>query len=157
MPSVRTLINTCRVNIIFFKYLFIYSWETHRERENGWKRERGRDTGKGRSRLHAGCPMWDSIPGLQDHTPGQRQALNHWATQGSPRVNIIILSHLSTSCWMSYWRLRTQNYVKVFKAKYDSFGLPKLSFPLFLTIYILWSRKCFLSEILTCYTLMRKL
>ena len=30
-------------------------------------RERGRDTGRGRSRLHAGSPMWDSILGLQDH------------------------------------------------------------------------------------------
>ena len=32
--------------------------------------ERSRDTGRGRSRLHAGSPMWDSIPGLQDHTLG---------------------------------------------------------------------------------------
>ena len=39
-------------------YLFIH--ERHRER--------GRDTGRGRSRLPAGSPMWDSIPGLQDHT-----------------------------------------------------------------------------------------
>ena len=45
---------------------FIYSRETHRERE----REKGRDTGRGRSRLHAGSPMWDSVPGLQDHAPG---------------------------------------------------------------------------------------
>ena len=29
-------------------------------------RERGRDTGGGSSRLHAGSLMWDSIPGLQD-------------------------------------------------------------------------------------------
>ena len=36
-------------------------------------REKGRDTGRGRSRLHAGSPMWDSILGLQDHTLGQRQ------------------------------------------------------------------------------------
>ena len=27
------------------------------------ERQRGRDTGWGRSRLHAGSPMWDSIPG----------------------------------------------------------------------------------------------
>ena len=27
------------------------------------QRERGRDTGGGRSRLYAGSPMWDSIPG----------------------------------------------------------------------------------------------
>ena len=46
----------------FFKILFIYSWET--------QRGRGRDTGRRRSRLHIGSPMWDSILGLQDHTPG---------------------------------------------------------------------------------------
>ena len=45
--------------------------------------ERGRDTGRGRSRLHAGSPMWDSIRGLKDHTLGQRQVLNRWATQVS--------------------------------------------------------------------------
>ena len=27
--------------------------------------------------------MWDSILGLQDHALGQRQMLNHWATQAS--------------------------------------------------------------------------
>ena len=37
----------------FFKILFIYSWKTHTER--------GRDTGRGRSRLHARSWMWDSI------------------------------------------------------------------------------------------------
>ncbi|KAM8958967.1 putative transmembrane protein ZNF593OS isoform 2-T2 [Lycaon pictus] len=29
--------------------------------------------------------MWDSIPGLQDHALGQRQALNYRATQGFPK------------------------------------------------------------------------
>ena len=41
------------------------------------ERERGRDTGGGRSRLYAGSPTQDSIPGLQDRALGQRQALNH--------------------------------------------------------------------------------
>ena len=50
------------------------------------ERERGRDTGRGRSRLHAGSPTWDSIPGLQDCIPGQRQAPNRCATQGSRRL-----------------------------------------------------------------------
>ena len=52
--------------LLFFLrfYLFI-----HRHT----KRERSRDTGRGRSRLHAGSLMWDSIPGLQDHTPDCRQ------------------------------------------------------------------------------------
>ncbi|CAD7692155.1 unnamed protein product [Nyctereutes procyonoides] len=31
-------------------------------------------------------PTWDSIPGLQDHALGQRQAPNRCATQGSPFV-----------------------------------------------------------------------
>ena len=48
-------------------------------------RETETDTGRGRSRLHAGSLTWDSIPELQDHTLGRRQALNCWATQGSPR------------------------------------------------------------------------
>ena len=29
--------------------------------------ERGRDTGRGRSRLHPGSRTWDLILGLQDH------------------------------------------------------------------------------------------
>ena len=49
------------------------------------QRERGRDTGRERNRLHAGSPMWDSIPGLQNHTLGQRQALNRLSHPGIPR------------------------------------------------------------------------
>ena len=44
-------------------------------------RERGRDTGRGRSRFPAGSPMQDSIPGPWDHNLSQRQMLNCWATQ----------------------------------------------------------------------------
>ena len=33
-------------------------------------RERGRDTGRGRSRLPTGSPMWDSIPGPQTPRSG---------------------------------------------------------------------------------------
>ena len=40
---------------------------SERETEHERHRERGRDIGRGRSRLHAGSPMWDLIPGLQDH------------------------------------------------------------------------------------------
>ena len=55
--------------IYFLKnILLIYALET--------QREGGRDTGRGRSRLHAGSPMRDSIPGLQDHALGVRQMLN---------------------------------------------------------------------------------
>ena len=42
-------------NFLFiFKDLFTYSWET--------QRERGRDTGRGWSRILTGSPMWDLIP-----------------------------------------------------------------------------------------------
>ena len=44
----------------FLIYLFMRDTE----------RERGRDTGRGRSRLHARGPTWDSIQGLQDHALG---------------------------------------------------------------------------------------
>ena len=33
-------------------------------------RERGRDIGRGKSRLYAGNPMWDLILGLQGHALG---------------------------------------------------------------------------------------
>ena len=42
---------------------------THRERERE-ERETSRDKGTGRSRLHAGSPMWDSIPGPLGSRPG---------------------------------------------------------------------------------------
>ena len=47
------------------------------------ERERGRNIGRGRSRLHARSPMWDLIPALGDHALSQRRTLNHWATQAS--------------------------------------------------------------------------
>ena len=52
------------------------------------QRERGRDIGRGRSRLPVGSPMWDSIPGLRDHTLSQRQILNHWATRVPPDLKV---------------------------------------------------------------------
>ena len=35
--------------------------------------QRGRNIGRGRSRLPVGSPMPDSIPGPQDHTLGRRR------------------------------------------------------------------------------------
>ena len=58
--------------------------------------ERGRDTGRGRSRLHARSLMWDSILGLQDHTLGQRytKPLSH---QGCPgKIFLTKLNKIST-------------------------------------------------------------
>ena len=75
-----------RKQIFLRVYLFIYSWET--------QRERCRDTGRGRSRLHAGTPMLDLIPGPQDHALGWRQVLNRWVIQGSPMKPILYLEDL---------------------------------------------------------------
>ena len=44
--------------------LFIYSWETHKERQRHWQREK-------------------QDPELQDHALSQKQTLNRWATQMS--------------------------------------------------------------------------
>ena len=48
----------------FFKKDFIYLFMKDPQRE------RGRATGRERSRLYARSLMWDSIPGLQDYTLG---------------------------------------------------------------------------------------
>ena len=47
---------------IFLKKFYVFIHDRHRER--------GRDTGRRRSRLHEGSLTWDSILGLQDHIPG---------------------------------------------------------------------------------------
>ena len=52
-----------------------------RERER--ERERQRHRQRKKQAPCTGSPMWDSIPGLQDHALGQRQAPNSCATQGS--------------------------------------------------------------------------
>ena len=49
---------------------------------------RDRDTGRGRSRLHAGSPMWDLIPELQDDIMSRRQMLNRRVTQASLKITL---------------------------------------------------------------------
>ena len=52
---------------MFFKdFIYLFMRDT----------EKGRGTGRGRSRLPVGIPMWDSILGPQDHALSQRQMLN---------------------------------------------------------------------------------
>ena len=55
------------------------------------EKERGRATGRGRSRLHAGSPTWDSHPGLQDRALGQRQVPNRCTTQGSTPMSLFAI------------------------------------------------------------------
>ena len=75
LPYLRSLWSHTQYETFIFFFLRFYLF----------MRDRGRDTGRGRSRLHAGSLMWDSIPGLQNHALGRRQVFNHWATQGSPK------------------------------------------------------------------------
>ena len=56
-------------------------------------RERGRDPDRGRSRLHTGSLLQDSIPGPRDHDLSQWQTLNHWTTQTSLQESF--LSHFN--------------------------------------------------------------
>ena len=50
--------------LFFHDFIYLFMRDTHRER--------GRDIGRRRKRLHAGSATGDSIPGLQDHTLSQR-------------------------------------------------------------------------------------
>ena len=65
----------------FFGKIYLFFHERYRKR--------GRDIGRGRSRLPVRSLMWDLIPGpwswcgtwSQDHALSRRQMRNHWATQ----------------------------------------------------------------------------
>uniref|UniRef100_A0A8C0MPL5 AlkB homolog 4, lysine demethylase n=1 Tax=Canis lupus familiaris TaxID=9615 RepID=A0A8C0MPL5_CANLF len=59
----------------FFFNFYLFMIVTERERQRLRQREKQAPC--------TGSPMWDSIPGLQDHALGQRQAPNRCATQGS--------------------------------------------------------------------------
>ena len=62
-PKPVSALNFCVYHLIiffFFKILFIHESHT----------EGSRDTGRGRSRLHAGSLTWNLIPGLQDQALG---------------------------------------------------------------------------------------
>ena len=54
------------------------------------ERERQRHRQREKQAPCTGSPTWDSIPGLQDHALGQRQAPNCCATQGS--LDLLFLS-----------------------------------------------------------------
>ena len=71
-------------NFIFFLRFYLFIHERHRKR--------GRDTGRGRNRLHVGSRTRDLIPGLKDQALGWRQVLNHWATQASQPTLYLIKS-----------------------------------------------------------------
>ena len=65
-------------------------------RETDRQRERGRDTGRERSRLHAGSLMWDSIPvlwyfgtlGSHPEPKANAQPLSHSGVPGDPFLKV---------------------------------------------------------------------
>ena len=58
--------------------------------------ERGRQRHRGRSGLHAGSPMWDSILGLQDDSLNQRQ---NSTTEPPRRPYLFILERVCVCEW----------------------------------------------------------
>ena len=81
-----------QTSVLFFlkKNIYVCIHERHTER--------GRDTGRGRSRLLVGSTTWDSIPGPWDHDLSRRQTLNHWATQ-VPLSLVVMDSWVISSSW----------------------------------------------------------
>ncbi|XP_048968787.1 serine/threonine-protein kinase RIO3 isoform X2 [Canis lupus baileyi] len=68
LETITGCISTGKESVVFHAYggrFYLFMTDTLRERE------RGRDTGRGRSRLHAGSLMQDPILGLQDHALGR--------------------------------------------------------------------------------------
>ena len=72
-------------------------------REKEKERERQRHRQREKQTPCTGSPTWDSIPGLQDHALGQRQAPNRCAIQGS--LNFQIISSFCFSAWMIFTTL----------------------------------------------------
>ena len=84
-------------------------------------KERGRDIGRGKSRLPAGGLRQDSISGPWGHNLNQRQILNHWATQASLELHLIstfakgFMNKKRVCCLkVQLWKLLIQTHFKGF-------------------------------------------
>ena len=51
--------------------------------------ERSGDTGRGRGRLHAGSPTWDSIPGSPGSCPGPKADAQSLSHPGVPNIKYL--------------------------------------------------------------------
>ena len=107
-------ISQIQINIFFLKILFIYSWDTQKERGKDIRR------GRVRSRLHVGSPMWGfdpSTPG--SHPEPKADAHNHWATQVSLKFNI--LYNLSGRMSQYAFMFIDQNDYMTYEPNWDTF------------------------------------
>ena len=80
--------------------------------------EGGRDIGRDRSRIPAGSPMWDLIPGPRDHDLSQRQMFNHWATPQLnfscfPNFKVLLFLHFGCKfyCFLYDWLLSSWSFL----------------------------------------------
>ena len=71
LASFSCKLKSLKLILPFFKRFYLFIHERHKEREAESQAETQAET------LHAGSLMWDLILGLQDHTLGRRQVLNH--------------------------------------------------------------------------------
>ena len=87
MVPIHLLIRSTYI-YIFKDFIYLFMRDT----------ERGRNIGRGRSRLPVGSPMWDSLLGHWDQDLSQRQTLNHWATW-CPLFNIYWMPTMYKGIW----------------------------------------------------------
>ena len=104
----------------YFCPFFFFFNDSHRERE----RERQRHRQREKQAPCTGSPTWDSIPGLQDHALGRRQALNRCATQGSLLLHFVF-SHFNVL------------YIFISKFLYNIVYIIAFDLPYFSNIFLL--------------------
>ena len=73
---------------------------------------RERETGRGRSRLHAGKPDMGLDPGSPGSCPGLKASLNHWATQAAQYIYIFKWQLMTYDAW---GRASMSKHAKVFE------------------------------------------
>ena len=105
-----------QMTFFFFNFFFLFIYDSHRERERQRHRQREKQAPCTRSLT------WDSIPGLQDHALGQRQAPNRCATQGSRLVLIFKIFFPAPFAQLHTWNILAQ----IFWTHASHIGIPWL-------------------------------
>ena len=87
------------------------------------QRKRGRATGRGRSKLHEGSLIWDSILSLQDHTwaEGSAKPLSH---PGCPLLDVLLDICLFTSQAVFKYIFSSEGKIRIQYGKEYAYKLP---------------------------------